>query len=45
MAKEYNLKPSPQEDIAGNSSQSMKINRRQFIKYGFNAATGVQQHL
>ena len=42
MAKEYNLKPSPQSmDASSAFGESMKINRRQFIRYGFNAATGV----
>ena len=41
MAREYNLKPgsSSGEDVSAGSSAT--INRRQFLRYGFNTATGV----
>jgi len=42
MAREYELKPAPSDEqssteVAGDSL----INRRQFLSYGFNTATGV----
>jgi len=42
MAKEFNLRPAPKEygrEIENELSTSM--NRRQFMRYGFNTATGV----
>ncbi|DAC36374.1 MAG TPA: hypothetical protein D7H96_03650, partial [Candidatus Poseidoniales archaeon] len=42
MAKSYDLKPAPLNDekaYAGNSASI--VNRRQFLRYGFNATTGV----
>ena len=42
LAREYNLKPAPSlgdEDAAFGTNKI--INRRQFLKYGFNTATGV----
>ena len=42
MAREYNLKPAPSlDDGDGMIGSSKVINRRQFLKYGFNTATGV----
>ena len=42
MAKSYDLKPAPLNDekayAAGGASV---VNRRQFLRYGFNATTGV----
>tara|TARA_B100001250_G_scaffold377144_1_gene365987 strand:- start:5559 stop:6410 length:852 start_codon:yes stop_codon:yes gene_type:complete len=42
LAREYELKPAP-SPIDGNSvyGSSKIINRRQFLRYGFNTATGV----
>ena len=41
MAREYELKPAPSDvgDAVGTSTTS--INRRQFLRYGFNTAAGV----
>ena len=41
MAREYDLKPAPSDagDIAGVGTTT--INRRQFLRYGFNTAAGV----
>ena len=41
MAREYDLKPAPSDlaDAAGVGATS--INRRQFLRYGFNTAAGV----
>ena len=42
MAREYNLKPAPSLDDGDSMFGTSKvINRRQFLKYGFNTATGV----
>ncbi len=42
MAREYELKPAPAINVDGTQNDSGKIiNRRQFLKYGFNTATGV----
>ena len=41
MAREYDLKPAPSAGEAGVASISSSINRRQFLRYGFNTATGV----
>ena len=42
MAREYDLKPAPSLDDGDAAfSTSKVINRRQFLKYGFNTATGV----
>ena len=41
MAREYDLKPAPSDmaDAVGGGATS--INRRQFLRYGFNTAAGV----
>ena len=42
LAREYNLKPAPSLDDGDSMFGTSKvINRRQFLKYGFNTATGV----
>ena len=42
LAREYNLKPAPSlGDDDATFGTSKIINRRQFLKYGFNTATGV----
>ena len=41
MAREYDLKPAPSAGGANDASTSASINRRQFLRYGFNTATGV----
>ena len=42
MAREYELKPAPVLSGDGKSAAAGKvINRRQFLRYGFNTATGV----
>ena len=41
MAREYDLKPAPFAGETGSAMTSSSINRRQFLRYGFNTATGV----
>ena len=41
MAREYELKPAPSEGGAGLADAATTINRRQFLRYGFNTAAGV----
>jgi len=41
MAREYELKPAPSEGGAGLAEAATTINRRQFLRYGFNTAAGV----
>ncbi|MDP6235592.1 MAG: hypothetical protein QF364_07115 [Candidatus Poseidoniaceae archaeon] len=41
MAREYNLKPAPRAGEDASAGTSATINRRQFLRYGFNTATGV----
>lgn len=41
MAREYDLKPAPSAAETGTVTTSSSINRRQFLRYGFNTATGV----
>ena len=41
MAREYNLKPAVIDGAVSNDAESSYINRRQFLRYGFNTATGV----
>ena len=42
MSREYELKADPSTLGSGSlGSTSSSINRRQFLKYGFNTATGV----
>ena len=41
MAREYDLKPAPSAADSGSATISSSINRRQFLRYGFNTATGV----
>jgi Rieske Fe-S protein len=41
MAREYELKPAPREGGAGLADAATTINRRQFLRYGFNTAAGV----
>lgn len=41
MAREYDLKPAPSAADSGSATTSSSINRRQFLRYGFNTATGV----
>ena len=42
LAREYDLKPAPSlSDSDSVLGGSKVINRRQFLKYGFNTATGV----
>jgi Rieske Fe-S protein len=41
MAREYNLKPSPADAANATETGGSYINRRQFLRYGFNTATGV----
>lgn len=41
MAREYDLKPAPSASDSGSATISSSINRRQFLRYGFNTATGV----
>ena len=41
MAREYELKPAPSEGEAGLADAATTINRRQFLRYGFNTAAGV----
>ena len=41
MAREYDLKPAPSAGENASSITSSSINRRQFLRYGFNTATGV----
>ena len=41
MAREYDLKPAPAVGGADGTSTTATVNRRQFLRYGFNTATGV----
>ncbi|MDE0857729.1 MAG: hypothetical protein OSA38_04085 [Candidatus Poseidoniaceae archaeon] len=41
MARDYNLKPAPVEGVKAVEAGASYINRRQFLRYGFNTATGV----
>ena len=42
MSREYDLKPAPSgEDSSAKAVGDSLINRRQFLSYGFNTATGV----
>ena len=41
MAREYELKPAPSDEAGMLGSASTSINRRQFLRYGFNTAAGV----
>ena len=41
MAREYNLKPAPADAIETTETGGSYVNRRQFLRYGFNTATGV----
>ena len=41
MAREYELKPAPSEGAADLLDAATTINRRQFLRYGFNTAAGV----
>ena len=41
MAREYELKPAPSDETGMLGSASTSINRRQFLRYGFNTAAGV----
>ena len=40
MAKDYNLFVPESKEVLANAGETV-INRRQFLRYGFNAATGV----
>ena len=41
MAREYDLKPAAVDGVVSSDAESSYINRRQFLRYGFNTATGV----
>ena len=41
MAREYDLKPAPSDAASVAEASGSFINRRQFLRYGFNTATGV----
>jgi len=41
MAREYDLKPAPSFGDSVDESTTSSVNRRQFLRYGFNTATGV----
>ncbi|MEE2647163.1 MAG: hypothetical protein VYA57_00300, partial [Candidatus Thermoplasmatota archaeon] len=41
MAREYDLKPAPSDMADALSGGATSINRRQFLRYGFNTAAGV----
>ncbi len=41
MAREYDLKPAPSTGGSSGESTTSSVNRRQFLRYGFNTATGV----
>jgi hypothetical protein len=41
MAREYDLKPAPSSGDSSGESATSSVNRRQFLRYGFNTATGV----
>ena len=41
MARDYNLKPASVEGAKAVEAGASYINRRQFLRYGFNTATGV----
>ena len=41
MAREYDLKPAPADAANAVETGASYINRRQFLRYGFNTATGV----
>ena len=41
MAREYELKPAPSEGGSLAAEATTTINRRQFLRYGFNTAAGV----
>jgi Rieske Fe-S protein len=41
MAREYELKPAPSEGASDLLDAATTINRRQFLRYGFNTAAGV----
>ena len=42
MAKEFNLRPAPQEDDwSPDFDSATSMNRRQFMRYGFNTAAGI----
>ena len=41
MAREYELKPAPSDAAEALETGATTINRRQFMRYGFNTAAGV----
>ena len=41
MAREYELKPAPSDGPDSMGAGETSINRRQFLRYGFNTAAGV----
>jgi len=41
MAREYDLKPAPSDAAVSITDGATTINRRQFLRYGFNTAAGV----
>ena len=41
LAREYNFKPLPSDDVASGEAMGTLVNRRQFLRYGFNTAAGV----
>ena len=41
MAREYDLKPAPSDAASAAEAGGSYVNRRQFLRYGFNTATGV----
>ena len=41
MAREYDLKPAPSDAASVAEASGSYVNRRQFLRYGFNTATGV----
>ena len=41
MARDYDLKPAPSSEGALDATMTSSVNRRQFLRYGFNTATGV----
>ena len=41
MAREYELKPAPSVEGDSLAGTTTSVNRRQFLRYGFNTAAGV----